>query len=372
MTDKKAMRKRDKAHKAAKLHDTSELWRAFRKLRNNVVTILRQSKASFFGSLSSKLSSLKEFWSSVHSITKESRQVPQELRMNSSTETTSRGKATLLNAQFVSAFGNETSMKSVPQSALDDVSNEVPMLREVVCSDSEVFDELRKLRPDVTTGPVDISSVVLRSCAQSLCYPHTSLFNLSLSQGVVPDDWKISNVTPFYKSGETALMSNYRPISLLSLCSKILERIIHNKFMKHLVEHNLLLDRQFGFRPGSSTQEAILTAVNDWHDILEGGGSVACVFLDLSKAFNSLPHDLIVNSLLSVGVCGILHTWFVSYLTNRKQRVVLDGFSSDTVKVTSGVPQGSILGPLLYILAVDTINRLPISRNSSLACMLMT
>ena len=139
--------------------------------------------------------------------------------MNSSTETTSRGKATLLNAQFVSVF----------QSALDDVSNEVPMLREVVCSDSEVFDELRKLRPDVAIGLDDIFSMVLRSCAQSLCYPLTSIFNLSLSQGVVPDDWKISNVTPVYKSGDTALTSNYRPISLLSLYSQILERIIHNK-----------------------------------------------------------------------------------------------------------------------------------------------
>ena len=144
-------------------------------------------------------------------------------------------------------------MKLLPQSALDDVSNEVPMLREVVCSDSEVFDELRKLSLDVATEPDDISSVVLRSCTQSLGYPLTSPFNLSLSQGVVPDDWKISNVTPVYKSGDTALTSNYRPISLLSLCSKILERIIHNKLMKHLVEHDLLSGRLFGFRPGSST-----------------------------------------------------------------------------------------------------------------------
>ena len=144
-------------------------------------------------------------------------------------------------------------MKSAPQAALDDVSNKVPMLLEVVCSDSEVFDEPRELRPDVAMGPDDIFSVVLRSCAQSVCCQLTSLFNLSLSQGVVPDDWKISNVTPVYKSGDTALTSNYRPISLLLLCSKILERIIHNKLMKHLVEHHLLSDRQFGFHPGSST-----------------------------------------------------------------------------------------------------------------------
>ena len=105
------MRKRDKTHKADKLHDTSDLWRAFRKLKNKVVVILRQSKASLFGSLSSKLSPLKEFWSSVHSITKECHLVPQEFHMNSSADTTSSGKVTLLNAQFVSVFDKETSMK---------------------------------------------------------------------------------------------------------------------------------------------------------------------------------------------------------------------------------------------------------------------
>jgi len=216
--------------------------------------------------------------------------------------------------------------------------------------------ELKKLRPDVAIGPDDISSVVLCSCAQSVCCPLTSLFNLSLSQGVLPGDWKISNVIPVYKSGDTALTSNYRPISMLSFCSKILERIIHSNLMEPLVEHHLLLHRQFSFCPGSSTQEAIFTAVKDWHDILEGGGGVACIFLYLLKAFDSLPHDPIVNSLLCVGVSGILHSWFASYLINRKQRVFLDGFSSDTVKVMSRVPQGSIMGPLLLSLSVDTIN----------------
>ena len=165
----------------------------------------------------------------------------------------------------------------------------------------------------------------------------------------------------------TALTSNYRPISLLSLCSKILEIIIHNKWNTISGGTPFTVGQTVWLPLGSSTQEAILTAVKDWHDILESGGSVACVFLDLSKAFDSHPHDLIVNCLLCVGVCGILHSWFVSFLANRKQRVVLDGFSSDTVKVTSGVPQGSILGPLLFILSVDNINCLPISRNSSLS-----
>jgi len=128
----------------------------------------------------------------------------------------------------------------------------------------------------------------------------------------------------------------------------------------------LLSDRQFGFRPGSSTQEAILFAMRDWHDTLEKRGSVVCVFFDLSKAFDSLPHSLVLASLTRVGVCGTLYDWFVDYLSGRSQCVVLEGASSPTIEVTSGVPQGSILGPLLFCLSMDTLSEVSLSSSSSL------
>lgn len=161
-------------------------------------------------------------------------------------------------------------------------------------------------------------------------------------------------------------MSNYRPISLLPLVSKVLERQVYNAIMSHLVEHGLLSDMQFGFRPGASTQEAILAATQAWHGVLEKGGSVACVFLDLSKAFDSLPHSLILHSLSRVGICGELHSWIADYLTGRSQRVVLHGAESPAVSVSSGVPQGSILGPLLFILSVDMLASLSISSSGKI------
>ncbi len=153
-------------------------------------------------------------------------------------------------------------------------------------------------------------------------------------------------------------MANYRPISLLSLPSKLWERIIHNHLIPFLLENDLISDSQFGFRAQSSTQEALLAAVRSWYASLEDRSDVACVFFDLSKAFDTLPHSLIMNSLAHVGVCGELYHWFANYLSERRQRVVLDGACSSTLGVTSGVPQGSILGPLLFILSVDPLTQL--------------
>ncbi len=154
---------------------------------------------------------------------------------------------------------------------------------------------------------------------------------------------------------------NYRPISLLSLVSKILERQVHHVIQQHLLEHDLLLDVQFGFRPGASTQEAILAATKDWHWSLEKSESVACVFFDLSKAFDSLPHPLILDSLVRVGIGREVLLWIRDYLSDRSQQVILRGIKSPAVPITSGVPQGSILGPLLFIVTIDSISQVSIS-----------
>ena len=125
--------------------------------------------------------------------------------------------------------------------------------------------------------------------------------------------------------------------------------------MNHLLSNSIISRQQFGFRPQSSTQEALLAATNDWHQYLDSNLSVGCVAFDLSKAFDSLPHPTILSNLSRVGIRGTLLDWFQNYLSNRQQKVVLDGHESSTAHVASGVPQGCILGPLLFTISMDPI-----------------
>ena len=136
--------------------------------------------------------------------------------------------------------------------------------------------------------------------------------------------------------------------------------------MNHLLSNSIIFRQQFGFRPQSSTQEALLAATNDWHQYLDSNLSVGCVAFDLSKAFDSLPHPTILSNLSRVGICGRLLDWFQNYLSNRQQKVVLDGHESSTAHVASGVPQGSILGPLLFTISMDQITSLSLSKDSKI------
>ena len=227
----------------------------------------------------------RQFWSAYDSLFPNRQCIPALLSDGTVTAESTQSKCNLLNAYFAHVF----STHHAPEPKTLHLHPTVRELSNITCTESEVYDLIRVLPNKTASGP-DILSNMLKGTIDAIVPSITNVFNLSLSSGTVPDDWKRSNVTPVYKSGDPKLASNYRPISLLSLPSKILERIVYNKLLHYLTSDSLLSNYQFGFRPGNSTQEALISATTAWHRYLDNK-DVAAVFFDLSKAFDTVPHQ---------------------------------------------------------------------------------
>jgi flagellin-specific chaperone FliS len=186
--------------------------------------------------------------------------------------------------------------------------------------------------------------------AKQLSIPFTYLYNISFETGIVPDVLKISRITPIYKNGTCTDPFNYRPISILSPFSKILEKLMYEQLISFIEKYKILYEYQFGFRKGYSTEQAILEITDNLRNYLDNNQIVCGLFLDLSKAFDTVNHDILLAKMDKYGIRGEPLTWFKNYLSNRKQYVKIGCTESELLEMTCGVPQGSTLGPLLFLL----------------------
>jgi hypothetical protein len=185
--------------------------------------------------------------------------------------------------------------------------------------------------------------------------PLLHIYNLSFLSGAVPNKLKVAKVIPIYKKGDPTHPGNYRPISLLNIFDKILEKLMYSRLYKHLATNNVLYDYQFGFRKGHSTALAILKVVDNIYQNLDKGNVCSGAYLDLQKAFDTVNHEILLGKLYNYGIRGVVQQWFKSYLTNRQQFTCIDDTRSTYSNITCDDPQGSVLGPLLFLIYVNDI-----------------
>jgi len=214
---------------------------------------------------------------------------------------------------------------------------------------------LSDLKPSKSPGPDGIHPRVLKELAAEVATPLQMIFQSSISSGTIPQSWKMTNITPIFKKGDKRDPSNYRPVSLTCIVSKILERIIRDNLIDHFRQNHLLSDKQYGFLTGRSTTIQLIRVTEDWTKCLDRCSAVDVVYMDFMKAFDKVPHSHLIQKLECLGVNMQTVNWIHDFLTGRTQVVKYQNNISSAISVINGVPQGTVIGPVALLTYINDL-----------------
>ena len=356
---KSLMQERDKSKKKAlKSKDPSD-WNNYKHLKNQVTSLIRKSKRKYINdNIIRNRGNSSELWKLLHTLLPKKRaNVLNRVKSEGRVITNYKEIANVINNSFVDV--PKRLRANLPKVTYSDCGRFIDHVTSTFSftpvTESEIMKCFDSIPRNKAAGLDNLPTSVLKDTLPLIMKPLCHVLNLSLAQGTIPDAWKLARVSPIFKGGDQTDPQNYRPISVLSVLSKVLERLVFNQLYNYLKENNLLSDSQFGFRPNFSTCLALITITEHIRKALDEGCAVGFITLDLKKAFDLIPHDVIIEKLRKYGVSPETLVWFKNYLSGRKQVTVINGNMSEPRQVSCGVPQGSILGPLLFIITINDI-----------------